>query len=225
DTAAKDAPEPVEEVKAEPVAAYITATASMKKTPSDAKKIADPTGKSEKQVSNWITTMRRGEEVTIIEDKDDWAKIQITSEEEGWIKTAALLKKEKVEAMATVMENAKVFERPEMLAIQKDREIPAGSLLFILKEKDTFSEVNYPASLYRSRATWVMSSELNLEADDVAAAKVIAQILSLRKNDIEKAKTLEELARKQFESSKLIALLDVVEEEGEAKEEAEESKN
>jgi hypothetical protein len=100
--------------------AYVTVVTGLKREASDAKSIDDPKGKSKKKISNWLMTLYRGEEVTILEVQEEYAKVKASDDSEGWVQKTALLPVEGV-ALATVFEEAKTFSRPDLLALNSTK--------------------------------------------------------------------------------------------------------
>jgi hypothetical protein len=225
-----ESPEPAP-VEPEPVAAptepepaerpgHVIGVTSLRKQPNDDKKVDDGSGK---QVSNWVATLYRGETVTVFGENPagDWVNARLSDGAEGWLKADRVVAGAEVK-VATLYEEGKTFRRPDLLALDTDKTIEPGSLLFVVQEKDQFSEVDYPRSGWNSNKAWTLTSELVEDPNEVEVAKVVAKIRHLRAENSDDAKQLEELARSQFGSSRLIALLDQPVEEGEAPPEGEE---
>lgn len=208
--AAEPTPEPeIEE------AAYITGTTSLKKIPSDDKRIDDPEGKAKKKISNWRETLYRGEEVTLLGKENNWAHVRTSADVEGWLNPKNLLRAADV-TMATVFDEVKIFRRPDLLALSSGKKITAGNLLFVLKSKEQFAQVNYPSSEYSGANAWVLSEKLSKDDAEIAVAKLIMKIRTLRKKKDPSATELTDLARSQYKDSKLLSLLDEEGAEGEA---------
>lgn len=195
-------PTPAPEAKVEEPA-LVNGTTVLKKEPSDDRRI-EVNGK---KVSNWLATLYRGEEVVVLGKEGDFTKARTSDETEGWIKSDRLVRAADVE-LATVAEEAKVWRRPDVVALDANKTIAPGSLLFVLKKKDQFAEVDYPRSEYSSSTAWVMADKLITEANEVSAAKLIMKIRYLREKKDASATQLTEIARSQFGSSQLIGLLD-----------------
>ena len=88
--------------------------ASLRKVPSKDKKI-DENGK---KVSNWITSLYRGECITITEVEGGFAKVRASDESEGWLQKDQLLAAADV-GVATALEELKVFKRPDLMNMSK----------------------------------------------------------------------------------------------------------
>ena len=175
---------------------------SVRRSPSDDKDVEDPNRKG-KRLSNWLQVLYRGEQVSILDNKDDWTHIRTSDEKEGWVKTSQLLLLTGVE-MATVSDKVKTFGRPDLLALSPNRLIDAGTLLFVLRSKDQFSEVNVTGS----SSAWVLSDTLLKDPHEVEASKLLNKAHWLQDhNDAGAAQGLLDLARSQFETTKLVQTL------------------
>jgi len=201
---ASPAPAPSE---AAPTVGYVVGKTTVRKTASDDRKIPDPAG-GDKQVSNYVTALYRGEKVDIVGADGDWTHIKASDASDGWLKTNRLVIEDDKTKVSTLFAEGKVFDRPDLLALASDRKIEAGSLVFVLSEKDQFSEVDYPKNAVTDVHAWALSSDLNSDPNEVEAAKIIAKVRELRADNDPGAKQMEELARSQYSSSKLLSLLD-----------------
>ncbi len=184
-------------------AAYVTFVTGLRREPVEAQRIDDPTGASKKKISNWLMTLYRGEEVTILGVQDTWAKVRASDDSEGWVQKNGLLPVEGA-AIATVFEPTKTFNRPDLLALNTSRTLDPAALLFVLKTKDQFSEVNY----YGQGTAWVLSEKLNTDAREIAAAKLLAKVRWLKERKDASADEVMKLARAQFSDSKLVGMAD-----------------
>ncbi|MFC1609330.1 hypothetical protein ACFL6C_00090 [Myxococcota bacterium] len=198
-------PEPAAELEQ----AYLTHVTGLRREPTEAKKV-EIEGKK-KKVNNWVMTLYRGEEVTVQEVRGEWTRVSASDDSEGWVKKNGLLPIEGV-SLATVFEKAKTFYRPDLLAQNTSRMIDPASLLFILKTKDQFTEVNY----YGQGKSWVLSDKLNADPKEISAAKLLAKVQWLKSRKDPDADKVMELARTQFGDSRLVGMAD---EEGKVKEE------
>lgn len=201
------APEPQPETKE----GFVIGQTSLRKVASEDKKIDNPDGDG--KVSNWIVTLERGEQVTVLGEEGDWSNVRTSEGKEGWFKTERMVPG--TAKPAVLFEPGKLFKRPDLLSLNTDKKLPAGTVIFALEENDKFTEVDYPRSAYSSLKGWAMTSDLSFDETEVEAAKIIARIMHLREKDADSAAQLEELVRTQFSSSKLLPLLDVEEEEPE----------
>ena len=210
---AEPEPEPVEVLPG-----FLTGNYAIWKQPTSDRKIPNPDG--EGTVTNWMANLERGmelERVDLSGDEGEWSKIKI-ADKEGWILTERILTGEDLK-LGVVVEETQKFKRPEVLALDIDKRIPAGALLIVGKTEGKFVEVNHPTGVYDSEIAWARTKDVMTDATEVEAAKVVTRILQLREKDADGAAQLEKLAREEFSSSKLLSLLDVVEEaEGEGEE-------
>ncbi|HHO50276.1 MAG TPA: SH3 domain-containing protein [Deltaproteobacteria bacterium] len=210
-----DAPKPTPEAPApepepEPTEGYVIGQTSLRKVPSEDKKIDNPDGDG--KVSNWIVTLERGELVSIIGDEGEWSNVRTSEGKEGWFKTERMVPG--TSKPAVLFEPGKLFKRPDLLALNTDKKLPAGTVIFALRENERFTEVDYPRSAYSSLKGWALTEDLVFDETEVEAAKIIARIMHLREKGDDSADQLEELVRSQFGGSKLLPLLDDAEEPG-----------
>ncbi len=194
-------PEP--EPEPETFDAHITGLTSLRKKPTKDRKIENEGGK---KVSNWLATLYRGETVTVLEGEGEWSHVKSSGESEGWIEKRLLIPVDEVR-IATTLEDIKIFKRPDLLALSGKNTIAAGSLIFVKKDKDQFSEVDYPRSAYAGTNAWVLSAKLNTDVQEVALAKLLSKIRHLQEKNDDDAAPLIEIAKEQYGGAKLIDLL------------------
>src|SRR5262249_5383139 len=65
-------------------AAFVTGVAAVRRANSEDKQVDDPS-KPGKKVNNYITTLHRGEQVSVLKVDGDWAQVRSSDEKEGWI--------------------------------------------------------------------------------------------------------------------------------------------
>ncbi|BDG06702.1 SH3 domain-containing protein [Anaeromyxobacter oryzae] len=179
--------------------AYVTAVVALRRGPTDAAKVPGPTGKD---VTNYLATLHRGEKVTLVEAKDDWARIRLSDDHEGWLRRTALLEDAATEA--TVLVAADVFDRPELLAANAKRKIEPGTLVLVLKQRPPFAEVNVAGA----QTAWVLAERLATGEKEVAVAKLVEKARWLvRAGKKDEALQALALAREHFAG---VALVDVL---------------
>ena len=83
--AEQPAPAP-EEVPAAASEAFVVGQTMLRKAPTDDKKIPDPAG-GEKPISNYVTSLNRGELVSILGADGEWSNVRASDNSEGWIRT------------------------------------------------------------------------------------------------------------------------------------------
>lgn len=155
--------------------AYVTTVVVLKIEPVDAGKVKKADGK---ETSNYRALLYRGEQVTVLETKEDWVRARTSDEKEGWLKRSWVLEATGVKE-ATVLTAEKVFDRPDLLASNAKRKLDPGTFLLVVKEKAPFSEVNYSGS----QNTWVLTERLASDEKDVAAAKLMEKARYLARNN------------------------------------------
>lgn len=201
-TAAAPAPAPAPAPSALGEEAYVTSVSGLRRAATEDRQIEDPSGKKGKKVSNWVTTLHRGEMVRVLEVQGEWARVRASDESEGWLKKDGLLPTEGV-TMATVLAPAKTFDRPDLLALNAKRTLEPGQLLYVTKSKDQFSEVNHAGSAL----TWVLTEALTSDRREVDASKLVNKARWLEERKDANADAIWELARSQFGDTKVMQLL------------------
>lgn len=182
---------------------YLVVVTALRKEPSDAKQVDDPSGK---KVNNWVATLQRGEKVSVEERKDDWVKVKASDESVGWVKKSVLLSTKEGSEAAT-LEDLDTFERPDLGAIRPGKKIPAGTLVFAIRLKDPFREVNATGW----GTLWVMNDKVSLSPSEATVARLIERARVLRRDKKgEGAADLVNLAKSQFPDSKLLSILEEV---------------
>lgn len=186
---------------AAPTTGFVVFTTVMKREGSDAPKVADAKGK---QVANWLATLYRGERVTIGKEEGDYIQAKTSGEVEGFVKKSSLLIAPDV-SEATVIDATDAFDRPDLLALNSKKKINPGTLLFVVKNREQFSEVNASGA----STLWVLNGKITTDANEIAVAKLLAKARSLK--DAKKgdgAADLVNLAKSNFADAKLVAVME-----------------
>lgn len=183
--------------------AYVVRVDTLRKTPDAADRIDGPDGK--KKVSNYLpVTLQRGERVAVLETKDDWVRVRTSDDKEGWLRTASVLEGVGISA-ATLLVQADVFDRPDLLAANAKRKLEPGSLLLVVKAKPPFSEVTVPGGAN----AWVLTERLATGDREVGVAKLIEKARWLvRKERREEALKILEVAKSTFADVPLVQVLE-----------------
>jgi SH3-like domain-containing protein len=191
-----------ESAPAAPTAAHVSSATSLRREPLDAPRVKGPTGKD---VSNTLAVLQRGEQVALLEVRDEWARVRSSDDREGWLKRAAILEGDEV-AEATVLVPADVFDRPDLLAANARRKIEAGTLLLVVKARAPFSEVNVSSG----PNAWVLAERLATGEKEVSVAKLTEKARWLvRSGKPEEARRILALAREHFAGVALVDALAV----------------
>ncbi len=181
--------------------AYVTVVTSMRKTPSGDMKVPDP-DKPGKKMSNWVALLDVGEQVTIVSgENEDWSKARASDDSEGFLRNRYLLSADEA-TLATVLEEAKIFNRPDLLALNASRTLEPGTLVFKLSEKDQFSELRIG-----SRTEWALTEKLVTAEKEVEAAKLLAKARRLREKNDDGYAPLMELLKSQFADTQIEAYI------------------
>ncbi len=142
--------------------------------------------------------------MTILETKEDWVRVRASDDKEGWLRAAAVLDGAGVSA-ATLLMQADVFDRPDLLAANAKRKLEPGSLLLVVKNKPPFSEVTVPGGAN----AWVLTERLATGEREVSVAKLIEKARWLvRKGRKDEAAQILALAKGQFSDVVLVQQLE-----------------
>jgi SH3-like domain-containing protein len=178
------------EPPADPASRYVTVLATLRREPTEQAKVK-------------IATLHRGERVTLVEARDDWSRVRASDGEEGWMKSASLLPASQVQE-GTVLAVAWAFDRPDLLAANARRKLDPGTLLFIRKTKDLFTEVDAGPGA----STWLLTDRVTTLPGDVASAKLVEKARFLRRNERpDEARELLALLRSRSPESPLVSVL------------------
>ncbi len=181
--------------------AYVTAVAPLRRQPADAAKVPGATPKA--SLPNVIALLQRGEKVTILEARDDWARVRASDESVGWMKKGILLPALGV-TEATLLQPADAFDRPDLLALNARRKIEPGTLVLVVRDRELFSEIN----LSSGASAWVLSDRLSRSPRDVMVAKLAEKARWLVKSGkADEAKEVLALARSQFADVPLVQIV------------------
>ena len=198
-------PTPTIEVKP----GFATAGWAIWRAPTDEKKVPNPDG--EGTVKNYMLNVERGRPLERIGEQGEWSQVRLEDGTEGWIKSERIVIEDGAK-LATATAEARMFKRPELLALVIDKKLPPGQLLITAGTEGKFTVVDYPTGKYETQKMWVLTENLVFDSTEIEAAQVIQRVLKLRESDEAGAADLEDLARGQFPDSKLLPLLEVVEE-------------
>lgn len=180
--------------------AFVTSATVVRREPSDAARIKLAGGR---QASNYVATLQRGEQVTVLAPGDDWIRVRTSDDAEGFVRAAAILQGDGI-VPATVLAPADVFDRPDLLAANARRKLDPGALLLVVRNRPPFSEVNVPGGAN----AWVLTERLAMGEREVSVAKLVERARALvRAKREDEAKQLLQLAREQFPGSPLVDVL------------------
>jgi hypothetical protein len=178
----------------------VSAATALRREPTDAARVAGPAGK---EVPNALAVLQRGERVSVVEAREDWAKVRASDDRDGWVRRPVLLEGDGI-AEATVLVPADVFDRPDLLAANAKRRIDPGTLLLVVKARPPFSEV----SVSSGPNAWVLSERLSMAEREVSVAKLAEKARWLvRSGKPDEAKQMLGLAREHFAGSPLVDAL------------------
>jgi SH3-like domain-containing protein len=179
----------------------VTAVAPLRREPSDQARVAVEGSKA--PVANAITVLHRGERVSFLESRGDWSRVRASDGVDGWVRTTALTPGDGVQE-ATLLVVAWAFDRPDLLAVNAKKKLEPGTILFVRKTKDLFSEVDAGPG----PSVWVLTDRISALPADVGAAKLVekARFLS-RGNRPDEAREVLALLRSRSPESPLVGVL------------------
>ena len=193
----------VPETPVDPALRFVTALSTLRREPSDQARTKGAAGRP--SVANALAVLHRGERVTLLEGRDDWSRVRASDGEEGWMKSAVLAPASEVQE-GTVLAVTWAFNRPDLLAANARRKLEPGTLLFIRKTKDLFTEVDAGPG----PVTWILTDRVTLQPGDVAAAKLVEKARHLQRNDrLGEAREILALLRSRSPESPLVPVLAV----------------
>ena len=193
----------VPETPVDPALRFVTALSTLRREPSDQARTKGAAGRP--AVANALAVLHRGERVTLLESRDDWSRVRASDGEEGWMKSTVLAPTSEVQE-GTVLAVAWAFDRPDLLAANARRKLEPGTLLFIRKTKDLFTEVDAGPG----PVTWILTDRVTLQPGDVAASKLVEKARYLQRNDRPgEAREILALLRSRSPDSPLVPVLAV----------------
>jgi SH3-like domain-containing protein len=152
---------------------------------------------------NSLTVLQRGERVSLLEPRGEWARVRASDGVEGWLRGAALAPADSVQE-ATLLVVAWAFDRPDLLAVNAKRKLDPGTLLFVRKTKDLFTEVDAGPG----PNVWVLTDRVSTRPGDVEAAKLVEKARFLaRGGRPEEAREILALLRARSPDSPLVPVL------------------
>lgn len=195
---------------------YVTTVVIMRRAATTDRKVAsedDP----EKKVSNYLATLHTGEEVEVMDLEEDWGRIRASDDTEGYVQTKYLLPASESEPL-TVLEDAKIFRRPDLLTLNSSRTVEPASLLFKLETKEQFTKVK---NGYRE--DWILTEKTVNDGTELEATKLLAKARWMKEKKDDGYEPLMELIESQFGETEVLKLTKakLAEEEAAAAEEGE----
>src|SRR5512137_3069367 len=191
----------VAEPAADPASQFVVALTTLRREASDQARVKAEGGKP--PASNTLALLQRGERVTLLEGGPEWARVRASDGAEGFVRASAIAPAASVQE-ATVLTVAWAFDRPDLLAVNAKRKLDPGTLLFVRKTKDLFTEVDAGSG----PSTWVLTDRVTTLPADVAAAKLVEKARHLARSDRkDEAKDVLALLRVQSPDSALVPVL------------------
>lgn len=206
---------PVESIPTEPAAAaptpapaapqptgiaYVTVAASARRQPSDQRQIEDAV--SHKKSNNVVALLSRGEAVAPLGVEGNWTQVRMSDGGEVWIANQNIVAGENI-AIAVTQNLSKTFDRPDLLALNAAQQLQPGTLVFELRTREQFSEVNISGQ----KSVWVLTQGLSRAPREIDAAKLWAKANALTEKQDPAAAAIVELLKSQFGDTQLVQQL------------------
>ena len=182
-------------------AAFSGASQIVRRQPNEAKEVEDSGGRK-KKFSNFVASVLRGEQITVVERHGDWARVRLSDGKAGWVKNDNVIDAPRT-VLATNLDRVKTFLRPDLLALNASTQLEPGSLLFLMRTKDQFSEVDTGAA----NTVWVLSAQITSETQEVEAAKLINRARILQQRNDPDAEAALDLAKTHLGLTRLVQTL------------------
>ncbi len=191
----------VSEPAPDPALRFVTVLSTLRREPVEQAQVK-PEG-ARAPVPNTLAVLHRGERVSLLDSQGDWSRVRASDGMEGWLKGSALVPASEVQE-GTILVVAWAFDRPDLLAANARRKLDPGTLLFIRKTKDLFTEVDAG----NGPPTWILTDRVATQGGDVAAAKLVEKARYLQRNG-RSAEALEVLSllRSRAPDSPLVPVL------------------
>lgn len=185
----------------DPSLRFITDLSTLRREPTEQARVKLEGAKTPQP--NSLAVLQRGERVALLEARGDWARVRASDGVEGWVRATALASADSVQE-GTLLVVAWAFDRPDLLAVNAKRKLDPGTLLFIRKTKDLFTEVDAGPG----PNVWVLTDRVSIRPGDVEAAKLVEKARFLaRSNRPEEAREVLALLRVRSPDSPLVAVL------------------
>jgi hypothetical protein len=185
----------------DPSLRFVTSLSTLRRDPTEQPRVKVEGSRTPQ--SNSLAVLHRGERVTLLEPRGDWARVRASDGVEGWVHAIALVPADFVQE-GTLLVVAWAFDRPDLLAVNAKRKLDPGTLLFVRKTKDLFTEVDAGTG----PNVWVLTDRVSSRPADVEAAKLVEKARFLaRANRPEEARDVLSLLRSRSPGSPLVAVL------------------
>lgn len=179
--------------------AFVREATALRRIGSDARFVE---AKGKKRQANYLTLLQRGEAIDVLEAESGFLRVKLSDETTGWVRQSAIRVGQNL-ACATTLSRLHCFTRPDLLAMDAARNVEPGTLLFVLREKDAFAEVDAGTAV----TVWVLTDALERSSVEIEAAKIYQRASAVAARDAERAAPLFELLRNRFAATRLVSQL------------------
>lgn len=160
------------------------------------------TSKGKANAAGNLGTLYRGERVLLQANQGPLVEVILSDGQHGLMAPESLLLADGVQ-LVTILANQQLFARPDFLALNLGASLEAGSLLFKLRTKDRFAEVQNGAK----QTVWCLADGLINAPREVEAAKLWIRAKGLQSEQAEGGAPIYQLMRQQFADTHLVQLL------------------
>ncbi|MEL6534193.1 MAG: hypothetical protein AAFQ98_02215 [Bacteroidota bacterium] len=188
------------ETESDPVADEPTVTETTVYCLYDKLSIRDDAGRDAK----WLASMNLGEKVTFTgetkedaaQDNREYAKIRLSDGQEGWAPTNLLLMEG---SLAVTLDEVSMYDRPDLLT-KNSKGIPRMTIVGMYNGQDDWTEIKgIPEGETWYTSGWTKSPRVSDDAEDIAAALMIARAMA--EEDADKKKEALESVVSDFSNS------------------------
>ncbi|HAA18765.1 MAG TPA: hypothetical protein DCR93_33765 [Cytophagales bacterium] len=192
--------EPSAEMEAEPEASTPQVTETTVYCLYDKLSIREDAGRDAK----WLAAMNLGEKVTFTgelkedaaQDNREYAQIRLSDGKVGWAPTNLLLMEGSI---AVTLDDVSMYDRPDLLT-KNSKGIPRMTIVGMYNGQDDWTEIKgIPQGETWYTAGWTKSPRISDDAEDIAAALMIARAMG--EEDADKKKEALESVVNDFSNS------------------------
>jgi len=151
------------------------------------------TGMHRRPNGAWLSSLYRGDRVTVLQEDGDWVEVRDVGESRGWVKKRRVLSSPDIRRAVAKVGLAR-HRKPDPMRRSKAT-VTAGILVLVLAKNEQFSLVNYSTS----GKTWVLTDRLHGGRDLIDAARMMHRIRPLA-DESDERKELVDYALETFDS-------------------------
>jgi SH3-like domain-containing protein len=166
----------IQEPGTDPAIRIVVALSTLRREPSEQARVKVEGTKG--AVPNALSVLVRGERVTVLAEREGWARVRDPGGAEGWVRGDSVVPAAGTQE-GTILVEAWAFDRPDLLSANARRKLEPGTLLFIRRGKDLFTEVDAGPGA----SAWILTDRISTRPADVEAAQIVERARHLRRTD------------------------------------------